>query len=479
MQHLYINAIMSGNDTLKYEALIRIIQASKELDYDSEIYEKELNTLVKLNPKLPDTNNAQNHANVKIEKDVIKGEHQNGETVIFAASTIKVEQSENALNEANLSQITPTWQSIPTTTYAGEKAKKKSDTDLAKLSDIKQNGENITFFFDRNLDEEEIKTFTLKTDNTIKYVYDISAVRGNITSRIKTKLKDVRFSQFNQTTTRVVFESQKEINITQKIIDGRLILTAKEFNHEAAIKDNKSAAIVTANTTVFRKKRIVIDAGHGGKDSGAIYGSYLEKNAVLQIALALGGELEKKGHTVIYTRQSDKFLKLQQRTKIANDKNADIFISIHANAAPKSAKNGDTKWHGIETFFLSPSDSQRSKNAAELENQSDVEEMNFYSKQTFLNFLNREKIIASHKLALDVQQYILSSVRKEYKNVIDGGVREAPFWVLTGAQMPSILLEVGYITDKTDRERMFDKKFQQALAKGVADGIISYFAKNE
>ncbi|MDR2790758.1 MAG: N-acetylmuramoyl-L-alanine amidase [Campylobacteraceae bacterium] len=477
MQHLYINSIMEGNDALKYEALKRIIKASKELDYDSEIYEKELNTLVKLNPKLDDTSGQKTDTAVKTAQIPVKQPRSNEEGVIFSADIVKVEEGEYTINEEAAAQIAPKWQNVSAAAEE-EKPVKNGDKSLAKLLEIKHEGENITFVFDKNLDKGEIKTLTLKTENSVKYVYDISALKGNVSKSIKTKLKDIRFSQFDKNTTRVVFESQKEINITQKIIDTNLIFNAKEFSHESAAA--ASAALVPAvNTSARTKKIIVIDAGHGGKDSGAVYGKFLEKEAVLQIALALGKELSSRGYTVIYTRQSDKFLKLRERTKIANDKNADLFISLHVNAAPKSTKNGNTKWQGIETFFLSPSDSQRSKNAAELENQSDVEEMDFYSKSTFLNFLNREKIIASHKLALDIQQHLLTAVKKKYDKVVDGGVREAPFWVLTGAQMPAVLLEAGYITDKTDRERMFDKKFQQQLADGIADGIASYFAKNE
>ncbi|MDR2100687.1 MAG: N-acetylmuramoyl-L-alanine amidase [Campylobacteraceae bacterium] len=473
MQHLYINSIMDGNDALKYEALTRIIKASKELDYDSEIYEKELNTLLRLSPKLPDISKT----DIGTEKSTTSKQHERYDkgSVVIAADIVKVEESEYEVNEEALAQIIPKWQSVS----KEETSVKNSNKNPSKLLEIKHEGENITFIFDRNMNIDDIKILTLKTKDTVKYVYDINALKGSVSEDIKTTLKDVRFSQFDKNTTRVVFESQKEINITQKIINTNLIFSAKEFHKKTQTANvNITVPIVPTNASA-RKKIIVIDAGHGGKDSGAVYGKYLEKDAVLQIALALGKELGDRGYTVIYTRENDKYLKLRDRTKIANDKNANLFISLHVNAAPKSIKNGNTKWQGIETFFLSPSDSQRSKNAAELENQSDVEEMDFYSKNTFLNFLNREKIIASHKLALDIQQYILSSVRKKYSQVVDGGVREAPFWVLTGAQMPAVLLEAGYITDKSDRERMFNKKFQQQLASGIADGIVSYFAKNE
>lgn len=132
---------------------------------------------------------------------------------------------------------------------------------------------------------------------------------------------------------------------------------------------------------------------------------------------------------------------------------------------------------GLETFFLSPARSERSKNVAALENKSDIDEMNHFSKQTYLNFLNREKIIASNKMALDVQQGMLSSLRTKY-TITDGGVREAPFWVLVGAQMPSILIETGYITNPTDAQNMVNPTYQDLLVKGIAGGVDSYFYKN-
>jgi N-acetylmuramoyl-L-alanine amidase len=459
MQHLYINSIMEGNDALKFEALKRIVQVSKELNYDSSIYEKELNTLSKTSGKTVEISTSPTTPKSSTKKLI------EPETFVYAQNVLKVEESENT--------ITISTQTAPKTEIIAPP--KQTTKKAAEISSVSQDGDSIVFSFDRELSENEIKTLVLKAKDGVRYVYDVHAIKGNAAINLKTQLKDVRVSQFDKNTTRIVFESQKEISIIKKITAHQLIFTAKEFNPPSKQDNTPTVSVIKPSS----QKHIVIDAGHGGKDGGAVYGKYLEKNVVLQIALLLGKELENRGYTVIYTRQSDKFLKLRDRTKIANDKNADLFISLHANAAPKSAKSGDTKWQGIETFFLSPSDSQRSKNAAELENQSDVEEMDFYSKQTFLNFLNREKIIASHKLALDVQQYIFGSVKKDYKAVVDGGVREAPFWVLTGAQMPSILLEVGYITDKGDRERMFDKKFQQVLVKGIADGISSYFTKNE
>ena len=134
---------------------------------------------------------------------------------------------------------------------------------------------------------------------------------------------------------------------------------------------------------------------------------------------------------------------------------------------------------GIETFFLSLARSERSKEVAEKENKSDLEEANYFSKQNFLHSLSREKIIASNRLAIDIQKYTLSSVRKRYK-VEDGGVREAPFWVLVGAQdMPAVLVEIGYITHPSEGKRLATKAYQDLVAEGIANGIQNYFYNNQ
>ena len=132
---------------------------------------------------------------------------------------------------------------------------------------------------------------------------------------------------------------------------------------------------------------------------------------------------------------------------------------------------------GLETFFLSPDRSERSKNVAALENQSDIEEMDFYSKETFLNVFNREKIVLSNKVAIDIQSNMLSSVKKKYE-VDDGGVREAPFWVLVGATMPSVLIEIGYITNPDESDKMFNPQYQKLIVEGISNGIDQYFTNN-
>jgi N-acetylmuramoyl-L-alanine amidase len=163
---------------------------------------------------------------------------------------------------------------------------------------------------------------------------------------------------------------------------------------------------------------------------------------------------------------------------MANNKNAKIFISIHANAAPKKRQRFA---NGVEVYFLSPARSERAKSVAKLENKYDVGSMDKKMTNAFLNILNQPKITASNKLAIDVQSNILYRLYNNYgrKNIIDGGVREGPFWVLVGAQMPSILIEVGYITHPIEGKRITTRAYQKLIAKGIGEGIDSYFTKNE
>ena len=174
------------------------------------------------------------------------------------------------------------------------------------------------------------------------------------------------------------------------------------------------------------------------------------------------------------SRQKDVFIGLRQRTSFANNKNADLFISIHANAIAENK----AKFEGVESYFLSTARSERAKKVAALENKDDTEGMNYFSKQSFLNTLNTQRIVASNKLAIDIQYGMLQSLRGKYQQVIDGGVREGPFWVLVGALMPSVLLEVGYITHPKEGKRINQSAYQKALAIGIADGVDGYFQKN-
>ncbi|MGL2870468.1 N-acetylmuramoyl-L-alanine amidase family protein, partial [Helicobacter pylori] len=226
-----------------------------------------------------------------------------------------------------------------------------------------------------------------------------------------------------------------------------------------------------------KHKKIVLDAGHGGKDCGAMSANLVcEKDIVLEVVKFLHKELKKRGYSVLLTRDKDIYIDLVGRTELANKKSADLFISVHANSIPKRSTSNA---HGIETYFLSTARSERARKVAEQENKDDVNLMDYFSKSLLLNSLNTQRLIVSNKLAIDVQYGMLQSVRKNYHDVVDGGVREGPFWVLAGALMPSILIEIGYNSHAIESKRIQSKPYQKILAKGIADGIDSFFSKND
>jgi len=218
---------------------------------------------------------------------------------------------------------------------------------------------------------------------------------------------------------------------------------------------------------------IVIDAGHGGYDSGAKAGGRMEKDLVLAITKKLYYELKRQGYKVYYTRYDDRFLKLGERTRIADHKDAKVFVSIHANAIANTSRFNIVE--GVETYFLQKTRDERSQNIAKRENASVLQGTDALSKDVIIDsVLTGPKIIQSHKLAIDVQNNIMAKLNSDYSNVKDGGVRPAPFYVLVGASRPSILVEVGYITNDKERQRLFTQDYQEDIAKGIAKGIGRY-----
>ncbi|MGL2390619.1 N-acetylmuramoyl-L-alanine amidase [Helicobacter pylori] len=257
----------------------------------------------------------------------------------------------------------------------------------------------------------------------------------------------------------------------------------KEIPKKEAENESKNQVFIAEKNDAFIKtkrkkhKKIVLDAGHGGKDCGAMSANLVcEKDIVLEVVKFLHKELKKRGYSVLLTRDKDIYIDLVARTELANKKSADLFISVHANSIPKHSTSNA---HGIETYFLSTARSERARKVAEQENKDDVNLMDYFSKSLLLNSLNTQRLIVSNKLAIDVQYGMLQSVRKNYPDVVDGGVREGPFWVLAGALMPSILIEIGYNSHAIESKRIQSKPYQKILAKGIADGIDSFFSKND
>ena len=247
-------------------------------------------------------------------------------------------------------------------------------------------------------------------------------------------------------------------------------VTSKQKKHQAT---SKISSVKKIPMRSHKHELIVIDAGHGGHDSGAVGGGKKEKDLVLSIAKKVAKNLKRQGYPVYMTRNKNRFLKLSQRTHIADKKGAVAFISIHANAVAKKHRN---KVHGVETFFLQNTRDAKSQRIAARENAAVLKgAKSKLSRRVIIDsVLNGPKIVQSNKLAIDVQRRIITNLRSKYSRVRDGGVRHAPFYVLVGASRPSILVEVGYISNPKERKRLFTSKYQNLIAKGIAEGTSNY-----
>jgi N-acetylmuramoyl-L-alanine amidase len=307
-----------------------------------------------------------------------------------------------------------------------------------------------------------------------KKVLDISNV--HIKNKFSKTIDNIsiKIANYKNNIVRVVLYSKNDFQFLYSVKNGYLIVSYwnnKKYTKPINKKVESKNIIKDKNK---KKLKIVIDAGHGGKDPGGVgYKKRQEKIITLAVAKYLNYELIKRGYSVYMTRKNDKFITLRNRTRYANNKKGDLFLSLHCNVSPKTSKT-----RGIETYFLSPARTERAKRVAKLENSAIGNLHSSLTQSVILNFLNRKKIIQSEKLSIDIQKNILYSLRKKYKYINDGGVREAPFWVLVGTQMPAILVELGYLTNSLESTRLISKNYQKLLAKGIADGIDAYFRKN-
>jgi len=216
-------------------------------------------------------------------------------------------------------------------------------------------------------------------------------------------------------------------------------------------------------------KRIVIDPGHGGKDPGCVHkGGIKEKDIVLKLAKILALKIEKDLECeAVLTRMDDVFLPLERRTAYANMKKGDLFVSLHINAHRQSGIQG------LETYFLNMATDERAVLVAARENSTS--EKNISDLQTILNDLMlNTKISESSKLAHEVQKGMVGRLRKSYSGVKSLGVKQAPFYVLIGAEMPAILVETGFITNPSERKRLLTQQYLENLANGIVAGMKSY-----
>ncbi len=286
-------------------------------------------------------------------------------------------------------------------------------------------------------------------------------------------LKRSRGAQFNPTTSRVVIDletiSQYKIFSLHEPFRVVIDITGKKKAEKLiATRLPQEKQYTLAEQFGLGVKTIVVDAGHGGKDPGALgKGGLREKDVVLKVARQVSAKLRKKGYTVIMTRDRDVFIPLEERTAIANTKKADLFVSIHVNATV------NRKARGIETYYLSLASTPEEQQAAALENAVSSKQLG--ELQSILkDILKNSKIKESRHFAGMMQTSMVQGMQKKYSNVKNRGVRKAPFFVLIGAQMPSILVELGFLSNRDEEKRLRSNSYLEALASEIVMGVESY-----
>jgi len=214
-------------------------------------------------------------------------------------------------------------------------------------------------------------------------------------------------------------------------------------------------------------RTVVVDAGHGGRDPGAIgVNGIREKQVTLSVANALGEELEKRGFRVVYTRRGDRTLSLEERTVLAASADGDLFVSVHANAARRRSV------HGVETYYLDKSHERHALDLAARENGIPRGEVNAL-QQTLAKLHMEEVSPQSRRLAEIVQRRLVTGLPRK-RRPQDLGVKKGPFYVLFLSNMPAILVEVGFLTHRAESKRLRDEDYLEDLATQIAEGVALY-----
>jgi N-acetylmuramoyl-L-alanine amidase len=247
--------------------------------------------------------------------------------------------------------------------------------------------------------------------------------------------------------------------VDEKVAQARL---------KAAAKVSHSAELTLAEQLGLKVRRVVIDAGHGGHDTGAIgRKGTQEKDVTLAIARKLARELRTRGLEVMLTREDDHYLKLEERARLANELKGDLFISIHCNSAPTS------KLRGVETYTLNTSADRYSIRLAARENASS--EKGISDLQFILaDLATKANTEESTRLATQVQKNLVSHLSSEYKGVKDLGTKEALFYVLLGTKMPAILVETAFLSHAEEEQRLASEKYQEDVAQAIAHGVDDF-----
>ena len=291
----------------------------------------------------------------------------------------------------------------------------------------------------------------------------------------------IRIAQKNQTTVRVVidldFERIKRHHVWHLFDPFRVVIdiypktpasTSPSGKVSQPAKPTKSGYSM-ARQLGLGIRRIVIDSGHGGRDPGCIgKKGTLEKEIVLDISTRLKKILTAQTELeVTMTRESDIYIPVENRPVIANQKQGDIFISIHANSNPR--KN----YSGVRTYFLNFSTDSSVMATAARENATSTKNIRAM-KDIIQQITRNSKIRESKELSQKIQKNLMDSLNKSYSGVKDLGVKGGPFWVLIGGEMPSILVEVSHLSNQKEEARLKTSQYRQKIAQGIFNGITEY-----
>lgn len=289
-------------------------------------------------------------------------------------------------------------------------------------------------------------------------------------------LLGVRLGQFTLQTTRVVLDLERyerhrllELSHPHRVVID--VYGRRDGSQTDRWSERADAGKGGPLPTGMRPVRtVVVDAGHGGRDPGAIgVGGLREKDVTLKLARSVGKRLEKKGFEVVYTREKDRTLGLEERTAIAESVRGDLFVSIHANASKRRSV------HGIETYYLDQNHNRHALNLAARENGIKRNQVN--ELQHILAKLHIEELSPhSQRLAALVQRQMVMGVPGR-KRPLDLGVKRGPFYVLFLSNMPAILVEAGFLTNRSEARLLRDKAYIEALADHIVAGVEQYRGK--
>ena len=292
-------------------------------------------------------------------------------------------------------------------------------------------------------------------------------------------LRGARISQFNSSTVRVVLDIESIKGYKVFFLENPFRLIVDVSGKEKYIEPTVGLPVPEKKLSLAQQlglgvKSIIIDAGHGGKDTGAIgKNNVYEKDLNLKIARKLSQKIQQNlGLETFMTRDSDRFIPLEERTAIANTRHADLFVSIHINASPNPLAEG------VETYFLNLATDAESIRVAAFENATStkrISDMQKILKDLMLN----SKIDESNRLANRIQQDLVQSLNEKYSPIKNLGVKQAPFYVLIGAKMPAILVEISFISNDRDRERLCQDDYLDQVAEGLLQGIKDYIKETK